>query len=135
MLEMAAHIGAYDTLRIVDAFAGQTVYVPMNASRNPFVEVVGADKATILSHVYGAEKLPIPTGRQPLAHARRQAVIAAIRSGSLSVSKGAAMLRMPRRHLSHLVNQTNEGTDCEPVAALASRHDARQIDMFYEVDG
>ncbi|QCI93243.1 hypothetical protein [Novosphingobium sp. EMRT-2] len=132
MLEMAAHIGPYDTLRLVDAFAGQEVYIPMDAGRSPFVEIVGSDKAAILSHVYGRERLPIPTGRNALLRARRQGVIAAIRAGRLTVVEGAAILRMARRHLSRLVNQTDEGTECQAAPLLVRPKDARQLEMFGE---
>jgi hypothetical protein len=133
MLEMAAHIGAYDTLRIVDAFAGQDVYIPVDPRRSPFTDIVGADKAAVLSHVYGRERLPIPSGRQPLLRARRQGIIAAIRANRMSVVEGAAILRMARRHLSRLVNQTEEGLDSEPVFVLPSVKDPRQLDMFGEI--
>lgn len=132
MLEMAAHIGPYDTLRIVDAFAGQEVYVPLDAKRSPFTDIVGVDKAAVLAHVYGRERLPIPTGRNALLRARRQGVIAAIRAHRLTVVEGAAILRMARRHLSRLVNQTDEGLDCQQVPLLERPKDARQLEMFGE---
>lgn len=130
MLEMAAHIGAYDTLRIVDAFAGQDVYVPLDVRRSPFTEIVGAEKAAVLAHVYGRERLPIPAGRNALLRARRQGVIAAIRAHRMTVVEGAAILRMARRHLSRLVNQTDEGTESEPVPVLDRPRDHRQMEMF-----
>ncbi len=133
MLEMAAHIGAYDTLRLVDAFAGQVVYVPLDASRSPFAEIVGSEKAAILSHVYGREKLQVATGRGPLLRARRQGVIAAVRAKKMSVRDAAAMLRMARRHLHSLIKQTDEGTDAEPVMLLPPIRDPRQLDMFGEI--
>lgn len=132
MLEMAAHIGPYDTLRIVDAFAGQEVYVPLDAKRSPFTDLIGVDKAAVLAHVYGRERLPIPTGRNALLRARRQGVIAAIRAHRLTVVEGAAILRMARRHLSRLVNQTNEGTECQQVPFLERPRDVRQLEMFGE---
>lgn len=132
MLDMAAHIGAYDTLRLVDAFAGQDVYIPMDAKRSPFTDVIGSDKAAILSHVYGRERLPIPTGRNALLRARRQGIIAAIRAGRLTVVEGAAILRMARRHLSRLVHGTDEGMDCQPVPLLERPKDIRQLEMFGE---
>ena len=132
MLEMAAHIGPYDTLRIVDAFAGQEVYVPLDARRSPFTDIVGTDKAAVLAHVYGRERLPIPTGRNALLRARRQGVIAAIRAHRMTVVEGAAILRTARRHLSRLVNQSDEGTDAEPVPILERPRDHRQLEMFGE---
>ena len=130
MLEMAAHIGAYATLCLVDAFAGQYIYVPLDAARSPFREIVGAEKAEILSHVYGRERLPIPAGRNPLMRARRAGVIALVRSNKMTVSEAAARLRMPVRHLSTLINKTDEGTDAEPLLLLDRPRDARQIEMF-----
>ncbi|MFY9350077.1 MAG: hypothetical protein WBL20_04705 [Sphingobium sp.] len=130
MLDMAAHIGAYDTLRLVDAFAGQYVYVPLDASRSPFAEVLGRDQAAVLSRIYGREKLQIPAGRSALARARRAGVVALVRAKRLTVSEGAAWLRMPVRHLSTLINHTDEGTDAEPLLDLQRPRDARQIEMF-----
>lgn len=133
MLEMAAHIGPYHTLLLVDAFAGQDVYVPLDAAQSPFTEIIGAEKAAILSYVYGRERLPIPTGRNALHRARRQGVIALIREKRLSVSEGAAIMRMKRAHMSMLVNQTNEGTDSEPVMLLERPRDNRQMEMFSDL--
>lgn len=134
MLEMAAHIGAYATLLLVDAFAGQDVYVPLDPKRSPFTDIVGAEKAGIIAHVYGRERLPIPTGRNPLLRARRQGVIAAARAGKISKKEGAAILRTPRAHFSHLINQTDEGTDAMPVAELVRPRDTRQLEMFEDTD-
>lgn len=133
MLEMAAHIGAYDTLRVVDAFAGRQVYVSADPQCNPFVDVISPEKCVIISHVYRRERLEIPTGRNALLRARRQGVIAAIHAGKLTVLEGAAMLRMSRRHLSRLVNHTAEGTDAEPVPVLVRPRDDRQMEMFAEI--
>lgn len=130
MLDLAAHIGPYATLRLVDAFAGQYIYVPLDPARSPFTDVIGADKAAILAHVYGRERLPIPSGRNALSRARRGGIIALVRSKRLTVSEGAARLRMPVRHLSTLINKTDEGTDAEPLLLLERPRDARQLDMF-----
>ena len=133
MLEMAAHVGAYATLLIVDAFAGQDVYIPINPDKSPFTEIVGGEKAAIISHVYGAERLPIPTGRNALHRARRQGVIAACRTNRMTVTEGAAIVRMNRRHFSTLVNQSDEGLDCQAIALPARPRDPRQLDMFGEI--
>ncbi|RQW45310.1 hypothetical protein [Novosphingobium sp. LASN5T] len=132
LAEMADHIGAYDTLRVVDAFAGRDVYFPMDVERSPFTQVIGREKATILSHVYGRERLPIPTGSDTLLHAKRQGVIAAIRAGRLSVVQGASILRMARRHVSRLVNKTDEGIGYAPIdlpepRVLVALREAAQI--------
>lgn len=133
MLDMAAHIGPYATLLLVDAFAGQQVYVSSNPARSPFAEIIGTDKAAILAHVYGREQLQIPSGRRELLRARRQGIIAAVREKRMTVGEGAAILRMARRHFSHLVNHSDEGLECEPLV-LTPRKDPRQLDMFGEND-
>ncbi|WP_370176256.1 hypothetical protein [Sphingobium abikonense] len=130
MLDMAAHIGAYAALQIVDALAGQYVYVPVDPSRSPFAEIVGAEKAAVMAHVYGRERLPIPSGRNALMRARRAGVIALVRAHKMTVSEAAARLRMPVRHLSTLINKTDEGTDAEPALLLERPRDTRQLDMF-----
>lgn len=134
MLEMAAHIGPYATLLLVDAFAGQDVYVPLDPKRSPFTDIIGAEKAEIIAHVYGREKLPIPTGRNPLLRARRQGIIAAARAGKISKKEAAAILRTPRAYFSRLFNQTDEGTDAMPVAELMRPRDTRQLEMFDDPD-
>ncbi|WP_289145062.1 hypothetical protein [uncultured Sphingobium sp.] len=130
MLDMAAHIGAYATLRLIDAFAGQYIYVPLDPARSPFTDVVGTDKAAVLAHVYGRERLPIPAGRNALVRARRAGMIALVRTNRMTVSEAAARLRMPVRHLSTLINNSDEGTDAEPLLLLERPRDARQLDMF-----
>jgi hypothetical protein len=130
MLEIAAHIGAYDTLRIVDAYAGQRVYIPIDASRNPLRDLIGSDKAAIMSQVFGIETLLIPSGRRPLERARRAGVVALVRAKKMTVSDAAALLRMAPRHLTTLINKTDEGTDDEPLVMLERPRDARQLEMF-----
>lgn len=133
MLEMAAHIGPYDTLRIVDAFAGQDVYVPKDERRSPFRDIVGPAKVAVLASIYARQRIPIPVARGPLLRARRQGIIAAIRVGQMTVAEGAAILRMNRRHVSRLINQTDEGLDTEPALVLPSVTDPRQLDMFADI--
>ncbi len=130
MLEIAAHIGAYDTLRLVDAYAGQRLYVPIDASRSRLGELIGSEKAAIMSQVFGVETLLIPSGRRPLERARRAGVIALVRTKKMTVSEAAALLRMAPRHLTTLINKTDEGTDAEPLLTLERPRDARQLEMF-----
>ncbi|SCW55883.1 hypothetical protein SAMN02927924_01342 [Sphingobium faniae] len=135
MLEMAAHIGAYETLCIVDAFAGQDVYVPVDPHRNPFLDIIGADKAATFTHAFQRERLPIPAGRRPLEKARRAGVVAAVRAKRMTVVEGAAILRMPRRHLSRLISKTDEGSKATPFVFPARPRDPAQLDMFDTAPG
>lgn len=131
MLEMAAHIGAYDTLRVVERFGGRDVYIPVDAERNPMRELLGAEKAEIMSRVYRREMITIPTARSALSRARRAPVIAAIRARRLTVAAAARILHTTRTYVSHLVNTTTEGSDAEPVVLPdPGRRLPGQIEMF-----
>lgn len=133
MIEMADHIGAYATLQVVAAFGGEYFYVPVDPAQNRLAEVIGPDKAAIVSHVYARERLRIPVGRAALAHARRQPVLAAVRAGALTIADAARMLGSTQPFVSHLVNQTGEGTGT-PVPPRLRRHrraaDPRQLDLL-----
>jgi len=130
MLDIAAHIGPYATLLIVDAFGGQDVYVPIDGSTNKFRELIGPERADIMSHVYGRENLAIPLGTSQLHKARRAGIVAACREGRMTISDGAAMIPMRRGHLSRLVNHSDEGKNTAPMVLTARTHDPRQLDMF-----
>ena len=131
LAELADHVGAYDALLICDAFAGRELYIPIDPQLSPLRGLISDSNCTLIAHVYGRERLPIPTGRNTILRAKRAGVISAIRSGELTVVRGAAILRMARRHLSRLVNQTNEGVGVQPTALpeprvlVALRHAAR----------
>ena len=114
-LEMADHIGAYATLCVMEAAGGGDLYIPADPALNPFRGIIGDAKAATLSFVYGRERLPIPVGTMPLAHARRQRLIASVRAGRISVVRAAGILGVARRHLSRIVNQTSEGIGYEPL--------------------
>lgn len=129
MLEMAAHIGAYPTLCIVDQFGGQQIYVAKDASSSPFRDVVTDEIAATIASVYGGNRLLIPVGRAALDRARRAGIIAAVREGKMTGADAQKIIGTSRTYVSHLVNQTNEGQDAEPVK-LSRRHDPRQHDLF-----
>lgn len=133
MLEMAAHIGPYATLVLVDRLGGQSILIPKDPARNRLVEVIGPEKTEIVSRIYGGEFLAIPMGTPALNEARRGPVIAAIRAGKLTIQAAVPILRLKRSTISNLVNHTDEGTGAVQAIALPSpRRDARQLDMFSE---
>ncbi len=130
MLEMAAHIGPYATLLFVEAFGGQYIYIPEDASRNRAAPVIGEEAARILSRIYSCNRLQVPTAKNALAEARRGGVIAAIRSGAMTIQAAVPILGTSRTYLSHLVNHTDEGTDRPPMALPNRPADPRQIELF-----
>lgn len=130
MREMAAHIGAYRTLLIVDALGGQEIEVPVNADRNRLSQVIGDEGAAIMSRIYGRNVLRVPVGRAALDEARRAGVIAAIREKKMTIADAVPILKTSRSYLSHLVNGTSEGEEAAPYVPKRSRVDPRQLDMF-----
>jgi len=133
MLEMAAHIAPYHVLRIVERFGGQQVYISADPARNVFRDLIGASAAATLSHVYRRERLEIPTAKGALFRARRRRLIAQVRANEVTVSEAARMLGTSRTYLSHLVNQTTEGSDDEELVCPRQR-DPGQMDLFGEND-
>lgn len=136
MREMAAHIGPYATLLVVDRFGGQDVYIAADPARNVLRDLIGADKAAIMSRVYRRERLQIPTAKLALRRARRQPVIAMARAGDISIAKAAQILKSQRSYVSWLVNHGDEG-DVDPAswAKMAddirrAQRDPRQIELF-----
>lgn len=130
MREMADHIGAYDTLVIVEAFGGRKVYVPADASRSPFLPLIGMEKAQTLSWVYRRETLELPTGGYALARARRAGILASVREGSLTVSQAARILGVRRDYASRLIARTDEGRNAAPAQIDQAPRDVRQGDLF-----
>jgi len=115
LADIADRIGAYEALLIVDAFAGRELYIPLDPLRSPFVGLIRMKSVIAMANAYGRERLPIPTGSETILKAKRQGIIASIRAGGLNVVQGARILRMARRHVSRLVNQTDEGVGYEPI--------------------
>lgn len=134
MLEMAAHIGPYATLLLCDRFGGREIYVPADADKSPFVAVIGEERAAIVARVYRRERIAIPTARYALNRARRGAILAAVRAGSLTVTQAARMLGLRRDYVSTLKNAGDEGVGVAP-APIARKHDPRQLDMFKAPEG
>ncbi|WP_066546781.1 hypothetical protein [Sphingomonas sp. CCH15-F11] len=130
MVELAAHIGAFDTLRIVAAYGGQSVYIPIDPERNPFRELIGPAKAKIVSQVYGPYQFFVPVARHAVDRAKRGGVLALVRSGQLSKRQAAVILGTSRNYVDYLVRQPDE--DGPPLPALRRQPviDPRQISIF-----
>lgn len=132
MREMAAHIGAYRTLLVIDALGGQSIDIPSDPANNRMAAVIGDEGAIIMSRIYGGNRLWVPVGRPALNEARRAGIIAAIRAGKMTIAEAAPILKTSRSYLGYLVNNTDEGEEVEPYVPRRSRHDPRQIEMFPE---
>jgi hypothetical protein len=130
MLEMAAHIGEYATLQIVDVFGGTDPYIPLDPSLSPFTDLIGKDKAEIMSSIYGRTVLQVPVAGEALRNARRAGVLAAIRAKQMTLTEAARIRGVgSRSYISHLVNHTRDGEGAIPVVQ-AKTADPRQMVMF-----
>lgn len=123
MVEMADHIGAYPTLCVVARFGGAQVYIGRDPARSPFAEVVDAATAATIAEVYGGNRLLVPVGRVAVARARRAVVLAAVRARRISGADAAKVLGTSRTYLSHLVNETLEGTHRSTIESLPVQGD------------
>lgn len=130
MLEMAAHIGPYATLLLIDRLGGQSFRVPMDPDRNRMIAIIGEPKSRIMSQVYGGNHIQMPRGRAAVDEARRGPIIAAIRDGRLTIADGTAILRTTRTRLSWIVNHSEEGHDGPIWSPGSVLKDTRQLDMF-----
>lgn len=128
MLELADHIGAYETLLICAVFGGQELYIPADPAKCPFASLIGAEKATIIADVYHRNVIAVPTAKYALAEARRAPVIAAARARRITVAEAARRLGMRRDYVSRLVNRPDASGDCPSSRSPAT--DRRQLDMF-----
>ncbi|KKC27421.1 hypothetical protein [Sphingomonas sp. SRS2] len=131
MVEWANLIGPYATLRIVEKFGGEEVYISADPERSRFKDIIGLDRAALICREYRSCRLLIPVASHALRRARRAGVVAAARSGGLSIARAARMIGTSRSYMSELVNNTGEGLDAKPFVAARSV-DTRQMDMFGE---
>ena len=133
MIEMADHIGAYHTLRVIAEFGGQQVDIAKSPERNVLRAVLDARLTRIMSAVYGGNELELPVGRPALNEARRASLIASVRNADMTVREAARIAGTARTYMSRLVNHTQEGIGSPPLRRI-SRHDPRQIDLFRPTD-
>lgn len=129
MVEMADHIGAYHTLRVIDQLGGQQIRVPLDPERSPFRQILDRRLVRLMAHIYGGNELQLPVGRHALDEARRAPVLASVRNKDITVREAAKILGTARTYVSQLVNRSQEACGAEPLRR-PSRGDSRQIDMF-----
>lgn len=129
MREWAEVMGPLAVLQLVDALGGQPLYVPKVAEGTKLEAVIGLAAAEALSGLAGGDSVTVPTAKAALLRARRAGVIAAIRTGEMTIADGSRLLGTSRNYLSYLVRQTDEGADAEPVRSHR-RVDPRQRELF-----
>ena len=126
MLEMAEWIGPAATLRLIAAFGGIELYVPLEMTEDhPIAEAIGIDAARRLVAIYGRERLDLPAGNPAIAAARRQKVLAQVKAGTLSKQKAARQLGTSARYVRQLLAQPR----IMRQLGLPRRREA-QLDLF-----
>lgn len=130
MLEMAAHVGAYDVLRLCENYGGQQVYFPVDPANAPFADVLGRGKAEALCTIFRRERITIPTARHAIAVAKRGCVIAAVRAGAMTIAEAVAKLGLRRDTIASLVRGSSEGQLCNVAMPVSRIRDPRQLEMF-----
>ena len=136
MREMAAHIGAYATLMIVDRFGGMELYVPQDAAKCAVLDLIGAEATAKLCKIYVKERVPIPVAASAVRYAKSEPVLAALRAKQISLTDAVQILRQggirtSRTYLSGLLNATDQGSAAQPWTPRRLP-DARQLVMFDE---
>jgi hypothetical protein len=133
MVEMADHIGPYATLLFVERYGGQQLFFTQSFVDGDLARLIGQEAAQTLREVYRGERVLMPTAKQAVAYAKRQPILAAVRAGDLTGQEATRILKTSRTYVSHLLNNTSEGTGVTPPPEFRSRRrriDPRQIDMF-----
>lgn len=127
MRTMAEYIGAYDTLRLVDALGGLNVRFALNPRPNSrVVQAVGMDLARRIGQFYNDNKMNLPVGHKALKRARLRPILTKVRTGEMSTQEAAILTRLTRNCIS---NYVRKGYDRLP-GELPKRKDDRQFDMF-----
>jgi hypothetical protein len=138
MVEMADHIGPYATMLVVERYGGERINFTEELVEQELTALIGGEAAQTLRHVYLHERVYVPVASNALSYARRQPIVAAARAKLITMAEAARLIRTSRYYMSHLVNQTTEGTGAVPPPELAKRRpkgDPRQINMFPEDAG
>lgn len=131
MVEIADHIGAHATLRLIARFGGENIRISRAMRRNPFVEVIGEEAATIFCKAFHGEKLDLPVGRSALWHARAAPLLARVRAGDLTIADASRILRVARTRIHALLAQGDAaGAPPRRRRRRGAEPDPRQIDMF-----
>ena len=132
MLDLAGHIGVYDTLRLCDAFGGRYLYLALRGPKDELVDLLGRDKAELMCRIYGLETLLVPTARAALAHARRAPILRQVMSGERSAHDAAAMIDTSVEYIYKLVKQLRDGCAArgEPLLRRVRQVDPRQTDLI-----
>lgn len=136
MVELAAHIGVRDTLRLCEAYGGRYLYLSLRGPREDLVKLLGQEKASTMCRIYGLETLLIPTARAALAHARRAPILRRALTNEITPSEAADMIGTSIDYVYQLLQQLRTGyaRRGEPLPPKVRKADPRQIDLIDLLD-
>jgi DNA-binding NarL/FixJ family response regulator len=108
--DLVSELGEEAVLRLMDAFAGRSVYVPANAGEtHPITVAIGAEAAAILCEFWHRTELEFPA-----AASRRQRILDLKASGRSNGEIATALL-VSERHVREV---------------LAEQRDSRQLSLL-----
>lgn len=101
-------IGLVATMLIVQRYGGRRLYVPINPhADHPIAKLIGLEKLTILSKVYGLEDhFSIPKAERALRHIRDEKIRAEY--GPKSASTLALEHQLTERQIWNIVGRSND---------------------------
>lgn len=109
LIELAHHIGIEPTLKPVERYGGQSVYISRKPRHPSIEEAIGSAAAELLRRIYTCERIAVPNARYLLARRNRAEIVAQARAGLIGITKAARVIGTSRTYMSHLVHHTNEG--------------------------
>lgn len=123
MVELADHIGAYATLKLLDALGGESIRVSgTEAQRELFAAAIGAEKAAAFQSAFKGCKLDLPVARDAIVRAKSKPVLQAVAQEKLNTVDAARILRVARTRIWTLLNEPSRAT----AARLNRRTDRAQ---------
>lgn len=116
LVEVADHVGAYNALLLVERFGGDRFRVASDYKLSPLFAIWPPSVVEHFHFNFAHELFWVPTAKTALNRARRGAVLAAVRAGTLTGNDAAVILETSRRQVGTMLHYYGEGLDSAPIA-------------------
>ena len=141
MSDLAAQIGAYHALILIDQVGGMRRHVPHPMPDDWFViGLIGREAAETVSFFFSrrnkagsgdiGQMITFPTADYELRASRLDPIIQAVRAKTLSYNEAAYMTGYSVRQLCHIANATERGTSAAAYLRKEPQADPRQSTIF-----
>ena len=141
MSDLAAQIGAYHALILIEQVGGMHLHVPHPMPDDWFViGLIGRAKAAIVSLYYARRNLQgsenigslifFPGAKYELRCARIDPIIQALRTKTMSFNEAVYITGYTLRQLYHIANATERGTSATAYLRKEPQADPRQSTIF-----